>query len=157
MHALAKFRQYLVGNRFRVKSDHNSLCHFMGQQILNDKQQRWVSKVQAYDFDIQYVWGKHNVVTDALSRRPTCLSLTNICHDWKAQLLVEYSKDRRACEILEGTHADERYQVMDEVIYYKVHIFMVPNSQLRERVLQATHDSPLLGHQGFRKNMHGSQ
>ena len=25
MHALAKFRQYLVGNRFRVRMDHNSL------------------------------------------------------------------------------------------------------------------------------------
>jgi hypothetical protein len=24
MHALAKFRQYLVGNRFKVKTDHNS-------------------------------------------------------------------------------------------------------------------------------------
>jgi hypothetical protein len=48
----------------------------------------------------------------------------SICHDWKAQLLVEYSKDRRACEILEGTHADERYRVMDEVIYYKGRIFL---------------------------------
>lgn len=31
MHALAKSREYLVGNRFLVKTDHNSLCHFMGQ------------------------------------------------------------------------------------------------------------------------------
>lgn len=54
---------------------------------------------------------------DALSRRPSGLSLMSIFHDWKAQLLVEYSNDRRACEILEGTHADERYWVMDEVIY----------------------------------------
>ena len=29
MHALAKFRQYLVGNRFRVKIDHNSLRFFL--------------------------------------------------------------------------------------------------------------------------------
>jgi len=68
----------------------------MGQQGLNDRQQRWVSKVQAYDFDIEYVWGKHNVVVDALSQRPAWLSLMSIYHDWKAQLLVEYSKDRRA-------------------------------------------------------------
>eukprot|EP00253_Pinus_taeda_P032644 PITA_32644 len=38
MHALAKFRQYLVGNRFRVNTDHISLRHFMGQQGLNDRQ-----------------------------------------------------------------------------------------------------------------------
>jgi len=123
----------------------------MGQQGLNDRQQRWVSKVQAYDFDIEYVRGKHNVVADALLRRFAGLSLMSICHDWKAQLLLKYSKDRRACEILEGTHADDRYRVMDEVIYYKGRIFLVPNLQLRERVLQEAHDSPLSGHQEFRK------
>ena len=29
MHALAKFHQYLVGNQFQVKTDHNNLQHFM--------------------------------------------------------------------------------------------------------------------------------
>ena len=32
MHALAKFRQYLVGNRFRVRTDHNSLRFFLEQK-----------------------------------------------------------------------------------------------------------------------------
>jgi hypothetical protein len=32
MHALAKFRQYLVGARFVVKSDHNSLKYFLEQK-----------------------------------------------------------------------------------------------------------------------------
>jgi len=29
MHALAKFRQYLVGSRFVVRTDHNSLKYFL--------------------------------------------------------------------------------------------------------------------------------
>jgi hypothetical protein len=29
MHALTKFRQYLVGNRFVVKTDHNNLKYFL--------------------------------------------------------------------------------------------------------------------------------
>lgn len=29
MHALAKYRKYLVGNRFRVRIDHNSLKFFL--------------------------------------------------------------------------------------------------------------------------------
>ena len=45
MHALAKFRQYLVGNRFKVKTDHNSLRFFLEQKELNERQQKWVSKV----------------------------------------------------------------------------------------------------------------
>lgn len=37
MHALAKSKQYLMGNRFRVKTDHNSLSHFLAQKDPNDK------------------------------------------------------------------------------------------------------------------------
>ena len=59
MHALAKFQQYLVGNKFVVKTDHNSLRHFLTQKDLNDKNQKWVRKIQYYDFDIEYVKGKN--------------------------------------------------------------------------------------------------
>ena len=30
MHALAKFREYLVGRKFCIKTNHNSLKHFLG-------------------------------------------------------------------------------------------------------------------------------
>jgi hypothetical protein len=77
MHALTKFRQYLVGNRFKVKTDHNSLKFLMEQKELREWQQKWISKIQAYDFEIEYVKGKNNLVVDALSRIPT-LSLMDI-------------------------------------------------------------------------------
>ena len=38
MHALAKFRQYLVCEKFIVKTDHNSLRFFLSQKDLNDRQ-----------------------------------------------------------------------------------------------------------------------
>jgi hypothetical protein len=38
MHALTKFRQYLVGNRFKVKTDHNSLKFLMEQKELREWQ-----------------------------------------------------------------------------------------------------------------------
>ena len=67
-HALNKFRQYLVGSKFKMKMDHNSLKYFLEQKELNEHQHKWVSKVQVYDFEIEYVKGKNNVVADALSR-----------------------------------------------------------------------------------------
>jgi hypothetical protein len=45
MHALTKFRQYLVGNKFMVKTDHNSLKYFLEQKDLGERQQKWVTKV----------------------------------------------------------------------------------------------------------------
>ena len=81
MHTLAKFRQYLVGTRFVVRSDHNSLKYFLEQTDLNERHQKWVNKIQAYDFDIEFVKGKNNVVADALSRRLSIYAMTNISID----------------------------------------------------------------------------
>ena len=52
MHALIKFRQYLVGNKFVVKTDHNSLRYFLTQKDLSERKKKWVSKVQAFYFYI---------------------------------------------------------------------------------------------------------
>ena len=42
MHALSKFRQYMVGGRFLVRIDHNSLKYFLEQKNLSERQQKWV-------------------------------------------------------------------------------------------------------------------
>jgi hypothetical protein len=78
MHALTKFRQYLVGSKFVVKTDHNILKYFLEQKDLSERQQKWVTKVHAFDFDIEYVKGKKNIVVDALSRRHATCSLMEI-------------------------------------------------------------------------------
>ena len=48
--------------------------------------------------------------------------------DWRARLLVEYYKDRFACEVLDGQVTDDRYKMIDEVIYYKDRIFLTKGS-----------------------------
>jgi hypothetical protein len=40
---------------------------------------------------------------------------------------------------------------MDDIIYYKGRIFLVPKLEFKGRVLKACHESPLAGHQGFVK------
>jgi hypothetical protein len=45
MHALTKFKQYLVGKKFMVKTDHNSLKYFLEQKDLSEHQHKWVTKV----------------------------------------------------------------------------------------------------------------
>jgi hypothetical protein len=97
MHALAKFRKYLVGAKLIVRTDHNNLKYFLDQKDLNERQHKWVRKIQAYDFEIEFVKGKNNVVADVLSRRPSVYAMTDISVDWKVRLLVEYSKNSFAC------------------------------------------------------------
>lgn len=151
MHALAKLTQYLVGNMFNVKTDHYNLRFLMEQKELSERQQKWISKLQGYDFEIEYVKGKNNIVANALSRMPPILSLMEMVNDWKSLLLVEYSMNKFACEIQDGLIHDDRYRIVDDIIYYKNRIYLVPESQLKEKIMQASHSSLLAGHPRYIK------
>jgi uracil DNA glycosylase len=110
-----------------------------------------VTKVQAFDFDIEYVKGKKKMVADALFRRPSTWSLMEISIDWKSHLLVDYSKNKFACEILDGQVQNDRYRVIGDVIFYKDQVYLAPGLGFRKKILAAVHDSPLSCHQGFFK------
>jgi hypothetical protein len=49
-----------------VKTDHNILKFFLEQKDLCEPQQKWVTKVHVFDFNIEYVKGKKKIVADAL-------------------------------------------------------------------------------------------
>jgi hypothetical protein len=42
MHALTKWRQYLLGRKFSVRIDHNSLQYLLQQKTLTTEQQKWI-------------------------------------------------------------------------------------------------------------------
>jgi hypothetical protein len=151
MHALAKFRQYLVGAKFVFKSNHNSLKYLLEQKDINERQQKWVSKIQAYEFDIEFVKGKNNAVVDALSRRPSIFSMFGMSVNWKEHLIVSYAKDQFTCQLLDGKIHDDKFRVINNLIYYKGRIFLVPQSTLKDKILHACHNSPVAGHQGISK------
>ena len=50
-------------------TDHKSLQLFKTQPMLSGRQARWKDIIANFDFDIEYVEGKTNVVADGLSRR----------------------------------------------------------------------------------------
>jgi hypothetical protein len=52
---------------------------------------------------------------------------------------------------MDGQVQDDNFRIMDDIIYYKGRIFLVPESTFKAKVLQACHDSPVAGHQGFIK------
>lgn len=111
-HTLTKFRQNLVGAKFIVRTNHNSLRYFLDQRDLNERQQKWVIKIRAHDFDIEYVKGIYNVIANALSRKPSICLLSHISANWKAYLLVEYSKNTIACKLATSTMTNTRWSMI---------------------------------------------
>jgi hypothetical protein len=67
LHAIELWHPYLLGQRFQIKTDHQSLKYFLEQRISSHEQQKWVTNLFGYDYEIIYKKGKDNVMADALS------------------------------------------------------------------------------------------
>lgn len=103
LHAIRKWRQYLMGNHFKVKTDHDSLKYFLEQRVSFEEQQKWVSKIQGFDFKIIYKKGKENVVVDALSKReeePSLNSLSMVTPTWINEVREEWEQDLEAQQLI---------------------------------------------------------
>ena len=70
-----KFKEYLYGAKFKVRTDNNPLCYILSTARLDATGQRWVSELANFDFTVEYRSGKKNKDADFLSRIP--ISNTN--------------------------------------------------------------------------------
>lgn len=81
--AVKKWRQYLLGHRFTIITDHQSLKELLTQVIQTPEQHMYLARLMGYDYQIQYRSGAHNQAADALSRcfdqDSTLLSLSMPC------------------------------------------------------------------------------
>jgi len=66
--ALAKFRHYILDQKFVIKTDQKSLKDLLEQQLQTPVQQQWLPKFLGFDFTIQFKLGRDNVIADVLSR-----------------------------------------------------------------------------------------
>ena len=70
-----KFREYLLGHHFTLRTDHQPLVTLFGNkkpisQHSANRIQKWSLSLNEFAYTIQYKTGKTNVVADALSRLP---------------------------------------------------------------------------------------
>ena len=68
MEALAKFRHYLLGHKFIIRTDQKSLKELLEKRLQTPEQQQWLPKFLGNDFVIQYKSDRENIPADALSR-----------------------------------------------------------------------------------------
>jgi hypothetical protein len=87
--AVEKFRYYLHGRRFTLRTDNQALKWLDSARFSNSKLERWALALQEYDFVVEYIKGETNVVADHLSRACSCVVL-QCCYSYtKVPLLTQ--------------------------------------------------------------------
>jgi hypothetical protein len=79
--AVHRWRPYLWGRSFIVRTDHYALKFILDQRLSTVPQHQWVSKLFGYDFSVEYRPGRLNTVADALSHgedEDACLATTSM-------------------------------------------------------------------------------
>jgi hypothetical protein len=66
--AVRKWRHYLLGQSFRIRIDQQALKPLLEQRVGTPAQQKWVTKLLGFDFQVEYKCGRENKAADALSR-----------------------------------------------------------------------------------------
>jgi RNase H-like domain found in reverse transcriptase len=67
--AVQKWRHYLCGKPFIIKTDHISLKHLLDQRLTHSLQHKGLTKLLGLDYTISYKKGVENKAADTLSRR----------------------------------------------------------------------------------------
>jgi hypothetical protein len=163
LHALKKWCPYLIGRHFKVKTNHDSLKYFLEQRLSSEEQQKWVTKILGYDFEIVYKKGKQNVVAYALSRNDEDVeaflcAISIIQPDWIIEVRDEWKNDEKVWTLIErlqqDSSASDTFTWKNDSLWYKDRLYLCKNSQLKQKVLLELHTSPVGGHSGFLKTYH---
>lgn len=167
--AIEKWRHYLMGNHFVVRTDHCSLKYLWEQKLTTTTQHKWLIKLMGYNFYIEYKKGVENCVTDALSRKPSCALLEPLVNSFGKvtyhftalvpQWLETIKEEVHTCEqlldvirkIRNGELVASKWRYQNGVILYKNRIYLNATSSLLHVIMNEFHSGT---HEGFCKTLY---
>ncbi|CAH9050805.1 unnamed protein product [Cuscuta europaea] len=155
--AVAKFRHYLLGHTFIIKTDQNSLRSITDQAIHTLVQRNWIHKLMGYDFSIEYKLGKENIVAESLSR---CflLAFSQPNLELIPELRKEITQDSQLSSVLQlcfqNMPPNANYSVVDQLLCWKGRLVLSKGHVLVTKIMREFHSTKLGGHAGFRRTLH---
>jgi hypothetical protein len=162
VHALRMWRHYIMGKKFKIRTNHIGLKYIFEQPILNVGQTRWLEFVSEYDFDIKHIKEKENKVVDVLSRRVHLMHATAVSMhqtDLKSRILDDLVTDQHYLQVKENLQQGnvqqkiKEYEIKeDRLLMHKNRIY-VPSGELRNLVVKEVHDVPYVGHPSYHKTI----
>ncbi|KAJ4748790.1 polyprotein [Rhynchospora pubera] len=168
--AVKKWRHYLSGGPFVIRTDQISLKHLLEQRVTTALQHKGLCTLLGLDYTIEYKKGKENKVADALSRvegqnwglqqqSPELWAVSEITPEWIQELKASYIDDPwirdLSLKIQEPSPHQPSYLTIHQgVLRYKGRICVGTHDGWREKIVQALHDSTIGGHSGINVTYH---
>ncbi|KAG9450237.1 hypothetical protein H6P81_010202 [Aristolochia fimbriata] len=153
--AVQQWLHYLLGCRFTILTDHRSFEFLHEQRLLTPQQQHWLVKLLGFDFEIVYRKGSENQAADCLSRRTSGVlqslvlkSVASITGQVREAFHFDVPSQEYLLAIRRKGAQDTRYQVINDLIFYKHKLFIPQVRSLRTDLIRKIHSSPTGGHEG---------
>lgn len=154
--AVQKWGQYLLDSHFIIQTDQQSLKYLLENKISTPFQQKWLSKLLGFDYEIRYKQGITNKVADALSRVQSSELLTMALSMVQSGLIKEISASWKSDEGLQllinnkeknsGSHNHYSWQGGELRRKGKLVVGNVPD--MRNRLIKWHHTLAQGGHSG---------
>ncbi|KAG6402647.1 hypothetical protein SASPL_134849 [Salvia splendens] len=160
--AVQKWRQYLLGREFVIRSDQKSLKELLQQVVQTPDQHFYIRKLMGFKFRIEYKQGSTNRAADALSRvemleTETASLFTALAHPLPAifdKLRRETTSSPKLKQIVasisDGT-APSHLSYCDGLIYYNRRVYVDASSPSRLDLLHEHHSTLTAGHPGVER------
>ena len=172
--ACRNFHHYLWGNKFNIVTDHQPLVSVFKRKTKSPRMNRWILEMREYNYNIQYVKGKHNYVADELSR-PVRIIQRNPDSPFYLGLTPQEIKDAQREEVkweelatyLEGGKLPskrypkttlDQFAILDHILYYvkeksdgSLHYCLVVPQNLKVKAMDHAHLAS--GHLGQKKSI----
>nr|KYP64304.1 Transposon Ty3-I Gag-Pol polyprotein [Cajanus cajan] len=146
----------------RLASANKSLQHLMSQSIQTPAQQKWLTKLLGFDFQINYRAGRHNTVADALSRpadTPDTVLLAmsspvpTFLQQWRKYFALDPEGKATMHRFTNDTKFGEKYTVREGLLYFQNRLFVPEVLDFRQRLLEEYHATPVAGHSGVKASL----
>jgi RNase H-like domain found in reverse transcriptase len=157
--AVEKWRHYLQGRPFVIRTDHISLKYLLEQKLTHALQHKGLCKMLGLDYVVQYKKGSENITADALSRQRThddlgeIEAVTELLPSWLEELKGSYVQDEWALQVLSQYSKKETLEkevtVHEGIIRKGCRIYVGTSMNWRSKIIQVLHDSSLGGHSGI--------
>ena len=153
IHAIQTWRPFLLGRKFFIQTDQRSLKYWLDQRIVTPEQQKWVTKLLGYDYEIIYRPGRDNNAADALSRVLGSPRLDNlsVSHTSLWDAIKDEARNNPYMLTISNkatANPGAPYSWRNGLVCYTNRVVVPPHSPIISQLLHEFHDSPSGGHSG---------